>query len=88
MQESIIEFFCHDKSKPFEVQLEPECFLFNVQPKTKLKFVARYEGQFTWTMSTSNNDIQLFPDDIHGEYKIEIYENDILLEDWYKYMRL
>ncbi len=87
MQESIIEFICHDKGKPFEVQLEPECFIFKVQPKTTLKFVARYDGQFKWAIFSSNNDIQLCPDSIPWEHEIDIYENDVLLEDWYKYMR-
>jgi hypothetical protein len=52
-----------------------------------LKFVAvADENDFEWSLriDVKLGGIQLFPE---GNSDIEVYENDELLEDWFKYMR-
>jgi hypothetical protein len=79
-----IEFFCYENDKPYEIQLEPECYLFKVRPDNTLKFVAKSDSPFAWAVRLDNG-IQLFPD-TKGQYDITVYENDFILLDWFKYM--
>ena len=83
-----IEFFLYEKDEPLEIQLEPECLIFKASPQNTIKFVAiNCTAEFQWCLRINhkNNGIQLFPES-KGDYDIEIYENDNLLDDWYKYM--
>jgi hypothetical protein len=79
-----IEFFCYENDKPYEIQIEPACYLFKVGPNTKLKFVAKSDAPFTWAVRIDSG-IQLFPD-TKGEYDITISENDAILLNWFKYI--
>jgi hypothetical protein len=84
-----IEFFAWKDDDPLEIQLEPECLVFKVLPDNALKFVAvNCDAEFLWTLRINhkNSGIQLFPES-KGDYDIMIYENDSLLEDWFKFMR-
>jgi hypothetical protein len=83
-----IEFFCYERDKPLEIQLEPEAIIFIASPENALKFVAtNAASDFRWSLRIihEGEGVQLFPDSL-GEYEIEIYENNQLLDDWYKYM--
>lgn len=85
----IIEFDLWENDQPFDIQLEPECLIFKVTPNNELRFVAICDdNDFTWAVRGNPKDggIQLFPVG-KGNYEINIYENGILLEDWFKYMR-
>lgn len=85
---SIITFACGEKDAPIEIQLEPEAYLFVVEPGNEITFKGfKLDGDFDWTLMVNHQDkgIQLIPDS--GFFsKIEIYENGVLLDDWYKYM--
>ncbi len=88
MATSIIAFTCWEKDEPIEIQLEPEAFLFKVLPGSEITFkgIPLSDNDFEWSLRIDhkNQGIQLFP----GEwpYEITIFENGVLLEDWYKYM--
>ena len=88
ISKSVVEFFCFPDDEPIEVQLEPEAIILIVSPGKNLKFVGtdRFKD-FKWSLRINHKEkgIQLFPDS-YGQYSIEIFENDELLEDWYKYM--
>jgi len=86
---SVITFTCFEGDKPIEVQLEPEALLFRVMPGNELtlKSVSLAGGNFEWSIRINHNagGIQVFPD-APGPWEIEIFENETLLQDWYKYM--
>jgi len=87
MSTSIIEFSCWENDEPVEVQLEPDAIIFIVSRGKVLKFVGTSStSNFKWSLRVDhkNKGIQLFPESI-GDYTIEIFENDSLVEDWYKY---
>lgn len=86
---NIIEFFCYQNDMPLEIQLEPEAVIFIASPKNAIKFVAiNCQDDFKWSIriGSENRGIQLFPDTL-GHYDIEVYENNELITDFYKYMR-
>ena len=88
MTNHTIEFDLRKDDLPLEIQLEPECLRFKVTPDNALKFVAVCDNDnFLWAVRGNPKDgaIQLFPEG-KGNYEINIYENGILLEDWFKYM--
>ncbi|TGE24574.1 hypothetical protein E5K00_05000 [Hymenobacter aquaticus] len=83
-----IEFVCWEMDEPIEIQLEPDALLFKVMPGNAIRFVGICAHQeFKWALRVEhkNNGIQLMPA-ITAEHEIEIYENDVLLENRYKYM--
>jgi hypothetical protein len=89
MSTSVIEFSCWENDEPIEVQLEPEAIIFIVSQGNSLRFVGTNSyNDFKWALRVDHKDkgIQLFPES-SGIYKIEIFENDELVEDWYKYMK-
>ena len=89
IKNSVIEFTVWEKDEALEIQLEPECYLFKIEPDNSIKFVAvQCQSEFEWSVRVDhrNKGIQLFPES-KGSYEIEIYENGILLDDWFKYMR-
>lgn len=86
-QSHVIEFTLWKEDLPLEVQLEPECYIFKVEPGNTLRFVASAdENEFKWSViiESKSGGIQLFPE---GDGDIRVYENDELLKDWFKYMR-
>jgi len=85
MATNSVSFFCYENDKPVEIQLEPEALIFIANPECEIKFVATCDTQFDWTLRIQGDGIQLFPNS-KGDYSIEIFENDVLLEDWWKYM--
>lgn len=85
----VIEFILWKDDLPLEIQLEPECILFKVEPDNTLKFVALADdNDFKWSLRIDGKSggIQLFPEG-KGNSNINVYENNELLEDWFKYMR-
>jgi hypothetical protein len=87
MTDSTITFVCWEKDEPLEIQLEPECFLFKVLPGNELTFkgIPLGDKPFEWALRVDRHGVQLIPD--HWPYEIKVFENGMLLEDWYKYMR-
>jgi hypothetical protein len=89
MVTSVLSFVCFVKDDPFEIQLEPEAVLFKVLPGNELTFKggSPQDGSFKWVISVDYKSrvTQLFPEG--HPYEIEVFENGILLQDWYKYMR-
>jgi hypothetical protein len=86
---NIIEFFCYQHDIPLEIQLEPEAVIFIASPGNAIKFVAiNVNDDFKWSIRIGSEDrcLQLFPDTL-GHYDIEVYENNDLITDFYKYMR-
>jgi hypothetical protein len=84
-----IEFHLWENDDPLEIQLEPECLIFKVSPGNSIRFIAvNCDADFHWSLRVVQKEstIQLFPES-KGNYDIEIYEDNILLEDWFKYMR-
>ncbi|WP_310397196.1 hypothetical protein [Hymenobacter sp.] len=85
-----LTFTCWNEDKPIEIQLEPEAIVFSVLPGNELTFTGRtpLDDNFKWAIRIEHlgEGIQLMPD-VTGSYEIEIFENGILLEDWYKHMR-
>ena len=84
----IIEFFLWENDDQLEIQLEPEAIIFRVEPGNSIKLIAvNCAMEFSWAVriSSNGNGLQLFPDS-KGSYDIEIYENDTLLDNWFKYM--
>lgn len=83
-----LTFICFKRDEPFEIQLEPEAILFKVMPGNEIVFKGIPLGKvpFEWAVSMDhkNQATQLFPKG--WPYEIEIFENGVLLEDWYKYM--
>ncbi len=89
MYNQTIEFDLWKDYPPFDIQLEPECLIFKVTPSNALRFVAVCDSEnFVWVVrgNPRNGGIQLYPQGM-SNYEINIYENGILLEDWFKYMR-
>jgi len=85
---SVIEFLLYENDEPLEIQLEPEAIIFKVMAGNSIRFVAKNcDPDFAWALRIEHKicGVQLFPDS-RGNYDIEIYENDALLLDWYKYM--
>lgn len=75
---------------PLEIQLEPEAIIFVASPGNNIKFVAiNTNDNFKWAIRAGSESrcLQLFPDTL-GHYDIEVYENNALITDFYKYMRL
>jgi hypothetical protein len=88
MGPSVIEFSCWEGDEPIEVQLEPEAIIFIVSQGNNLKFIGTSSvNDFKWALRIDHKHkgIQLFPES-SGTYKIEILENEELLQDWNKYM--
>ena len=88
MSTGIIEFTCWETDEPLEVQLEPEAITFIIAKGSDLKFIGTSSADdFKWTLRIdhANKGVQLFPE-TKGYYDIKIFENDKLVEDWYKYM--
>jgi hypothetical protein len=85
---SVLSFVCFTKDEPFEIQLEPEAIIFKVLPGNELTFkgIPSADISFTWAVSIDYQSrvTQLFPEG--WPYEIEIFENGVLLQDWYKYM--
>ena len=84
----IIEFFLWEDDDLLEIQLEPEAIIFRVEPGNSIKFIAtNCTMEFLWAVRISGKDngLQLYPES-KGSYDIEIYENDTLLDNWFKYM--
>lgn len=84
-----IEFFCYENDKPLEIQLEPEAIIFIASPGNSIAFHAvNCSDDFRWSVRVEHENVgvQLFPDSLH-DYEIEIYENDVRLDDMYKYMK-
>lgn len=80
-----IEFLCWEKDKPFEIQLEPEPLVFTVFPNQIIKFVAiNCQKDFRWSLRLDEG-IQLFASTL-GDYEIQIFEDDLLIEDWYSFI--
>jgi hypothetical protein len=89
MSTSTIEFSCWQNDEPIKIQLEPEAFVFIVSQGNNLKFVGTSPANdFKWALRIDYKykGIQLYPES-SGKYEITIFENDALLEDWFKYMR-
>ncbi|WP_153800292.1 hypothetical protein [Foetidibacter luteolus] len=83
-----IEFTCWQSDEPIEIQLEPEAIIFIVSPENTITFTGTSTlGDFKWAIRIDHaqKGIQLFPES-DGHYSIEIFENNKLLENWYKYM--
>jgi len=89
MVTSVLSFICFAKDDPFEIQLEPEAIPFKVLPGNELTFkgISLQDELFRWSVRVNHESrgIQLFPEGKHHE--IEVFENGILLQDWYNYMR-
>jgi len=88
MNKSVIEFTCFEKDDPIEIQLEPEAIIFIAKNGKDLKFIGTSDiDDFHWAVRIDHKEkgIQLFPESL-GNYSIEVYENDKLIEDWYKDM--
>ncbi|WP_316812583.1 hypothetical protein [Pedobacter heparinus] len=86
---NIIEFFCYQNDSPLEIQLEPEAVIFIASPENAIKFVAiNCQDDFKWSIRIGSEDggLQLFPQTL-GDYDIEVYENNELITDFYKYMK-
>jgi len=86
---NIIEFFCYQNDIPLEIQLEPEAIIFIASPGNTIKFVAiNTNDDFKWSIRIGSDEraLQLFPVTI-GHYDIEVYENNDLITDLYKYMK-
>ena len=77
-----VEFTCWENDKPLEIQLEPEAFLFTVEPKNTIRFEAtNSKDDFRWALRITHEHrgIQLFPE---GSYdRIRIYMNDQMMDD-------
>ncbi|GAB3635910.1 hypothetical protein GCM10027422_15000 [Hymenobacter arcticus] len=88
MVSSVVTFTCWKKDEPIEIQLEPEALIFKVLPGNEITFKGTplAGGDFEWGMRIDheNQGIQLFPS--KWPHKIAIFEDGVLLEDWYKYM--
>lgn len=83
-----IEFTAYKTDEPYEVWMEPEPIRFCVLPGSTLKFIgSNASNTFTWAVRINhkNKEVQLFPESL-DDYNVEVFENDHLLEDWYKYM--
>ncbi len=83
-----IRFTCWEKDPTLEIQLEPEAVIFKVPPGNEICFVGiSNTDEFKWALRIEHisRGIQLFPDS-PGPFSIEIFENGVLLDDWYKYM--
>ena len=88
MHKNSVTFTCWEKEDQIEIQLEPEALIFKVLPGNEIRFEGSCLVQdFKWAIRVehSTKGIQLMPD-IVGPFDIQIFENGILLEDWYKYM--
>jgi hypothetical protein len=84
-----IEFFCYQDDMPLEIQLEPEAIIFIASPGNAIKFVAiNASDDFKWSIRIGGEDrgLQLFPD-TRNDYDVEVYENNDLITDLYKYMK-
>ncbi|MGE9311642.1 hypothetical protein ACLOAU_08350 [Niabella sp. CJ426] len=84
MTKSIIEFTCFENDDPLEIQLEPEAIVFIVKNGKSLKFIGTSDiNDFHWAVRVDHKakGVQLFPESL-GNYSIEIFENNELLEDW------
>ena len=84
-----ISFNCWKNDEKLEIQLEPEVLIFEVLPGNEITFKATSSpnNDFRWDLRVDPNSrgIQLFP--AEGLIELEIFENGVLFEDWYKYMR-
>lgn len=84
----VLSFVRFAEDEPFEIQLEPEAITFKVLPGNELTFkgIPSAAVSFTWAVSIDHESrvTQPFPD--RGPYEIEIFENGVLLQDWYKHM--
>lgn len=88
---NVIEFFCYENDMPLEIQLEPEAITFVASPGNDIKFIAiNTNDDFKWSIrfesESKNRGLQLFPDTL-GDYDIEVYENNALITDLYKFMK-
>lgn len=78
-----IEFFCWDKDKPLEIQLEPEAMLYIVNPGDVIKFIPiAPTSKFHWGVRMENDikAIQLFPDKPDDYQGIEVYLNNKIID--------
>ena len=84
-----ISFFCYNDDEKLEIQLEPEALMFEVSPGNEITFIVKSfsNKDFRWDLRVvhKSSAIQLLPG--QGLLEMEIFENGVLLEDWYKYMR-
>ena len=80
---NVIEFFCWDKDKPLEVQIEPEAICYTVNPGDTIKFIPiKPTNKFRWGVRVDNDTkaIQLFPDMPDAYDGIEVYLNDKIID--------
>jgi hypothetical protein len=85
MNRSIIEFTCFENDDPIEIQLEPEAIIFIAKDGKDLKFIGTSDDDnFCWSVRVDHKvkGVQLFPVSL-GNFSIEIFENNRLIEDWY-----
>ncbi|RZK33819.1 MAG: hypothetical protein EOO57_12425 [Hymenobacter sp.] len=83
-----ITFACGKDDKLLEVQLEPEALIFRVPPGNEITFTGESDaGSVEWSMQfyQAENLVQLCPASKEF-FDIAIYENGVLLDDWWKYM--
>ena len=80
-----ILFTSWDKDDTLHIQLEPEAIIFKLMPGNEILFEG-FGHDFYWALRYCKDGfIQLFPEG-KQVYEINVYENSVLLEDWYKYM--
>ena len=83
-----VSFNCWKYDEKLEIQLEPKALIFEVLPGDEIifKVTSLPNEDFRWDLRVNHNTrgIQLFPG--KGLVELEIFENGVLLVDWYKYM--
>jgi len=66
IKNSIIEFTVWKGDKSLEIQLEPECYLFTVEPDNDIRFKAtECAPDFRWVVRVNDGEVkglQLFPE--------------------------
>jgi len=80
-----VTFACGKNEGKLTIQLEPEALVFEVLPVNEISFEGSNAENIGWSMSfdRTENFIQLCPT---GVFDITIYENGVLLDNWWKYM--
>lgn len=83
-----ITFACGKDDKLLEIQLEPEALIFKVSAGNEITFSGESDSDSVeWSMQfyQAENLVQLCPAS-NKLFDITIYENGVLLDDWWKYM--
>lgn len=77
-----ISFTVWENDPPLDIQLEPEAFVFTVQPKDHVTFVVINPNEdFVWTIRHDKDGIQLFPETLGDYEKIVLYRNGELTDE-------